>query len=77
MSTNLQSEKLRDVGLIVLPIRRVLYYISTMMAFLKNSRTVSDKDALQQRLSGVPSIVLDGLISRFTEKERDTNKCAS
>ena len=48
-----------------------------MMAFLKNSRTVSDKDALQQRLSGVPSIVLDGLISRFTEKERDTNKYAS
>ncbi|KAI0744617.1 RNA polymerase I associated factor, A49-like protein [Earliella scabrosa] len=53
---------------------RVLYYISTMMAFLKNSRSISDKDALQQRLSGVPSIVLDGLISRFTEKERDTNK---
>lgn len=45
-----------------------------MMAFLKNARNVGDKDALQQRLSGVPPIVLDGLITRFTEKERDTNK---
>ncbi|KAI0759036.1 RNA polymerase I associated factor, A49-like protein [Fomes fomentarius] len=53
---------------------KVLYYISTMMAFRKNSRSVSDKDALQQRLPGVPPIVIDGLISRFTEKERSTNK---
>ncbi|RPD77153.1 RNA polymerase I associated factor, A49-like protein [Lentinus tigrinus ALCF2SS1-7] len=53
---------------------KTVYYISTMMAFLKNARNVGDKDALQQRLSGVPPIVLDGLISRFTEKERDTNK---
>ena len=48
-----------------------------MMAFYKNSRSVGDKDALQQRLSVVPSVVLDGLISRFTEKERATNKCVS
>ncbi len=54
--------------------RKTVFYISAMMAFLKNARNVGDKDALQQRLSRVPSIVLDGLISRFTEKERDTNK---
>ncbi|KAI0742841.1 RNA polymerase I associated factor, A49-like protein [Daedaleopsis nitida] len=53
---------------------RVLYYISTMMGLLKNSRNVDDKDALQHRLHGVPPIVVDGLISRFTEKERATNK---
>ncbi|RDX40440.1 RNA polymerase I associated factor, A49-like protein [Polyporus arcularius HHB13444] len=53
---------------------KTVFYISAMMAFLKNARNVGDKDALQQRLSRVPSIVLDGLISRFTEKERDTNK---
>lgn len=46
-----------------------------MMAFNKSSRSVGDKDALQQRLPGVPPIVLDGLISRFTEIERSTNKC--
>ncbi|KAH9920886.1 RNA polymerase I associated factor A49-like protein [Epithele typhae] len=53
---------------------KLVYYISTMMALLKSSRSVGDKDALQQRLTGVPSIVIDGLLSRFTEKERGTNK---
>ncbi|KAL1937406.1 hypothetical protein VTO73DRAFT_13742 [Trametes versicolor] len=53
---------------------KIVYYISTMMAFNKSSRSVGDKDALQQRLPGVPPIVLDGLISRFTEIERSTNK---
>ncbi|KAI8990415.1 RNA polymerase I associated factor A49-like protein [Trametes punicea] len=53
---------------------KVVYYISTMMAFYKNSRVVGDKDALQQRLSSTPPIVVDGLISRFTEKERSTNR---
>ncbi|KAI9058825.1 RNA polymerase I associated factor A49-like protein [Trametes sanguinea] len=53
---------------------KLVYYISTMMAFYKNSRSVGDKEALQQRLSSVPPIVLDGLISRFTEVERSTNK---
>lgn len=57
--------------------RKIVYYISTMMAFNKSSRSVGDKDALQQRLPGVPPIVLDGLISRFTEIERSTNKCVS
>ena len=51
-----------------------MYYVSTMLAFHKNSRSEGDKDALQQRLAMVPSIVLDGLLSRFTEKERGTNK---
>ncbi|KAI1789709.1 RNA polymerase I associated factor, A49-like protein [Ganoderma leucocontextum] len=53
---------------------KVVYYISTMMAFYKNSRTVGDKDALQHKLSSIPTIILDGLTSRFTEKERSTNK---
>ncbi|KAI0659646.1 RNA polymerase I associated factor A49-like protein [Cubamyces menziesii] len=53
---------------------KIVYYISTMMAFYRNSRNVGDKDALQQKLSGVPPIVLDGLLSRFTETERSTNK---
>ncbi|PIL25986.1 hypothetical protein GSI_11740 [Ganoderma sinense ZZ0214-1] len=53
---------------------KTVYYISTMMAFYKSSRTVGDKDALQHKLPGVPTIILDGLTSRFTEKERSTNK---
>ena len=57
--------------------RKIVYYISTMMAFYKNSRTVSDKDALQHKLPSVPTIILDGLTSRFTEKERSTNTFVS
>ncbi|EJF57477.1 RNA polymerase I associated factor, A49-like protein [Dichomitus squalens LYAD-421 SS1] len=53
---------------------KTVYYVSAMIAFYKNSRIVGDKDALQHKLASVPSIILDGLISRFTEKERSTNK---
>ena len=60
--------------MLTLAYRKILYYISTMMALYKNSRTVGDKDALQHKLPGVPTIILDGLTSRFTEKERSTNK---
>ena len=47
------------------------------MAFYKNSRMIGDKDALQQRLTRIPTPVLDGLISRFAETERSTNKHVS
>ena len=46
-----------------------------MMALYRNSRNVGDKEALQQKLVTVPSLILEGLMSRFTEKERVTNKC--
>lgn len=53
--------------------RKVLLYISAMMAFKMASRSVNDKEALQKRLSGVPQTVIDGLLSRFTETTRNTN----
>lgn len=59
------------------PCRRTVYYISALMAFYKNSRMIGDKDALQQRLTRIPTLVLDGLISRFSETERSTNKHVS
>lgn len=45
-----------------------------MLAFRAASRVVSDKQVLQERLKAVPSIVLDGLLSRFTESSRDKNE---
>lgn len=48
-----------------------------MLAFRAASRVVSDKQVLQERLKSVPSIVVDGLLSRFTEASRDTNQCVS
>ncbi|KAJ3478951.1 hypothetical protein NLI96_g9400 [Meripilus lineatus] len=52
---------------------QILVYISTMIAFKQASRTIKDKTALQERLKGVPGVVVDGLVSRFTESARESN----
>ncbi|GBE87161.1 RNA polymerase I associated factor, A49-like protein [Sparassis latifolia] len=52
---------------------KILLYISSMFAFKTAQRIVSDKEALQKRLSSVPGPVLDGLLSRFTESARNTS----
>lgn len=53
---------------------KILWYISTMIAFKNASKTLNDKDKLYERLKSVPSIVVDGLLSRFTESSRDSTK---
>lgn len=53
--------------------RKILFYISTMMAFKQIART-GDKKKIQDRLNNVPSIVVDGLLSRFTETARESNE---
>ncbi len=55
-------------------LRKLLLYISAMFAFKNASKLVNDKQALQERLKGVPSVVVDGLLSRFTETSRDKNQ---
>ena len=57
--------------------RKTLLYISTMFAFKMASRLVSKKDELLTRMGDVPGIVVDGLLSRFTETARSTNTYAS
>ncbi|EMD35139.1 hypothetical protein CERSUDRAFT_116615 [Gelatoporia subvermispora B] len=52
---------------------KILIYISAMFAFRAASRSVSDRQTLQTKLGNVPSIVIDGLLSRFTETVRNTN----
>ncbi|KAH9943769.1 RNA polymerase I associated factor, A49-like protein [Amylocystis lapponica] len=52
---------------------KILLYISTMFAFKMASRLVSKKDELQARLGDVPGIVVDGLLSRFSETARSAN----
>lgn len=41
-----------------------------MIAFHKATFKDINKDAIQQKLSMVPSVVIDGLLSRFTETAR-------
>jgi hypothetical protein len=50
--------------------RKTLMYISAMMAFHKATFKNIDKTVIQQKLSAVASIVIDGLLSRFTETAR-------
>ncbi|KZT03300.1 RNA polymerase I associated factor A49-like protein [Laetiporus sulphureus 93-53] len=52
---------------------KTLFYISAMFAFKMASRSVNNKETLQTRLNGVPQIVIDGLLSRFTETARVSN----
>lgn len=53
----------------------MLVYISAMFAFRNLSRKLGDKQALHERLSNVPPVVVDGLLSRFSEAVRGTNQC--
>ncbi|KAI0339086.1 RNA polymerase I associated factor, A49-like protein [Trametopsis cervina] len=53
---------------------KILLYISSLFAFRSASRIVNDKQALQDRLKHVPNIVVDGLLSRFTETSKDKNE---
>ncbi|KDQ16924.1 hypothetical protein BOTBODRAFT_30311 [Botryobasidium botryosum FD-172 SS1] len=51
---------------------KLVFFISSMLAF-KDAR-VGDKAALQKKLERVPSIILDGLLARFTETSRGSAK---
>lgn len=55
---------------------KILYYTSTMLAFHQVSARL-DKAKLAERLSGVPSIIVDGLLSRFSETARGSTECVS
>ncbi|KAH9921136.1 RNA polymerase I associated factor, A49-like protein [Fomitopsis serialis] len=63
-----QAPKLRKTDM------KIVMYISAMMAFKMVARSVDNKEALQKKLTSVPQTVIEGLVSRFTESERDTNK---
>ncbi|TCD67122.1 DNA-directed RNA polymerase I subunit rpa49 [Steccherinum ochraceum] len=52
---------------------KILYYVSVMLAFKQFSRSL-EKDKLPERLKTVPSIVIDGLFSRFTETARESTQ---
>ncbi|KIK09570.1 hypothetical protein K443DRAFT_390225 [Laccaria amethystina LaAM-08-1] len=54
---------------------KILLYISAMLGFRQALlRKDFDKDYLYEKFSGVPSIVLDSLVSRFTEVSRGSTK---
>ena len=55
--------------------RRLISYIGCLMAFRAGSKfdKLSSKEKLQERLRGMPAVLIDGILSRFTEKARDSD----
>ena len=45
-----------------------------MMAFRSATFKLADKEAMYKRLSGVPTVIVDGLLAKFTETERDSTQ---
>lgn len=55
--------------------RKILLYISAMLAFRKATEFKKiEKEKVYERLSGVPGIVIDSLLSRFTETSRGSSR---
>lgn len=53
---------------------KILYYISCLVAFKNMSFKLTDKNSLEDKLPTVPAIILDGLLSRFTETARSSSQ---
>ncbi|KIM53244.1 hypothetical protein SCLCIDRAFT_1222967 [Scleroderma citrinum Foug A] len=53
---------------------KILQYISCMMLFRNLAVRNLDKDILQENLNTLPSVVVDGLLSRFTETTRSSSR---
>jgi DNA-directed RNA polymerase I subunit RPA49 len=56
--------------------RKILYYVSVLFAFRAKAKGIIDKTKLQERQANVPNIIIDGLITRFTETARGSTECA-
>ncbi|KAI9573483.1 Rpa49 subunit specific to nuclear RNA polymerase I [Boletus coccyginus] len=53
---------------------KILLYISILMSFRNLTIRKFDKSTIYDKLSAVPSIILDGLVSRFTEIPRGSTE---
>ncbi|ETW79765.1 hypothetical protein HETIRDRAFT_440794 [Heterobasidion irregulare TC 32-1] len=54
---------------------KMLIYITTLMAFRSaTGKAVPERRALLERLSPAPEVIVDGLLTRFTEKARGSTK---
>lgn len=52
--------------------RKILFYISSM--FLFRIHAARNMDQLQQRMSSVPNEIIEGLLTKFTERGRNFAK---
>jgi len=52
----------------------MLFYTALLVSFFKNHRLASKRPALRAALGSIPNVLLDGLLSRFTEEQRTSTK---
>ncbi|KAF5376047.1 hypothetical protein D9615_007665 [Tricholomella constricta] len=57
-------------------ILKIVLYVSTMLAFRRSTEHGKGvtRDELSEKLPGVPGVVLDGLLARFTETSRGSTR---
>ena len=53
---------------------KLLYYISVLFAFRQAVRVLHREGNLEERMAGVPSVIVDGLTARFTETPRGSTQ---
>jgi len=53
---------------------KIMFYISTLLSFHFHAKSVKDKKVLQDKMDKVPSVIVDGLLARFTETARDSTE---
>jgi len=60
--------------------RKIIYYISAMIDFrqsMARNRGAIDKLDLSAKFDKIPTVIAEGLLSRFTEVARESTKCVS
>lgn len=55
-------------------ISKILMYISIMMSFRYLTNRKFERPTVYEKLSAVPSIIIDGLVSRFAETPRGSTE---
>jgi DNA-directed RNA polymerase I subunit RPA49 len=53
---------------------KILIYIASMLAFREVFQNALEKNKVHERLVAVPSIIVDGLLSRFAEMARGSSR---
>lgn len=57
------------------PLRKTVSYVSALMNFhMSAHKFCNDREVLLQRLSGIPPIIVDGIVDRFTELLRGSSE---
>lgn len=51
----------------------MLYYISCIRQFQKMKKALGRSDDLVEKMNGMPKVIIDGLVKRFTETAKGSS----